>query len=137
MTVQPDSDNRVIPPSFHNDSLNSNDINNNNNYNNNNNQISPISITPSLSNRFSSFKSSPSLSNTANTISIATLNANGLRNSSSKLEFIIEELLFEKHINCLALQQTHSLESAMLPRFRNIIATNNLNPSSYLSYWDY
>src|SRR5947208_7251731 len=128
MTLQPNSDNRVIPPSIHNDSSNRN-INSNNN-NQNNNPFSSISQTSHLTNRFSSFKSSPPLSSIDNTMSIATLNANGLHNSLSKFEYIIEELLLEQHRSCWALQPTDSLDSAILPRFRNIMATHGLNSTT-------
>src|SRR5829696_8212340 len=89
---------------------------NNNNNNNNTNKNQKNNLTPSstidntTSSRFSTLQSSPSLEDSTNTISIASINVRGI-NSTTKFECILEDLI-NKPLSIIGLQETKISEIA-------------------------
>src|SRR4051794_23997096 len=125
--------------------------NNNNNNNNNHNNINgsrDFNLTPGTlpsspttsqisSNRtgFAASYSSPSLDDTSNMISIASLNVRGLASSVPKFDAIIDDL-FNKDISIIGLQETHITEQSANILFKNRCAIWS-KEFPYRAYWDY
>jgi exonuclease III len=130
--------------------------NNNNNYNNinqnNTNQIqqitNPTNTSPNslpsllslesciscINSRFASIDSSPSLEDTSNTISFATLNVRCLTNPS-KFDAILEDLTGDS-ISIIGLQETRLKESAAIPLFKNFWV-KRIKEFDYIAKWDF
>src|SRR5689334_15967470 len=83
---------------------NNNNNNNNTNYDNNNN----VSNSPFNTNRFSSFKTSPPLSDTSSAISFASLNVRGI-NTPSKFDSILNDLI-DINLSVIGFQETKLTE---------------------------
>jgi len=120
---------------------NNSNNNNNSNRNNNNDNINsgapnaPSSMTASSANPlFASSQSSPSLEDTSNTISIATLNVRGI-NNVTKFDSIMDDL-FEKDLSIVGLTETLLNESSAKCLFKNRCALRS-SSYPYRAYWDY
>src|SRR5947208_605665 len=86
------------------------------NYNNNDNNNNDPSIFP-VSGRFATFNSSPSLDDTSQTISFASLNVRGL-NNPTKFDSLLADFS-DLTISVVALQETHLSEATASHLFRN------------------
>ncbi len=99
--------------------------NNNNNRNNNNtgslpSSLIPTQVTPSASSayNFAPSLSSPSLDDTSNTISFASLNVKGFASNVLKFDAIMDDL-FNKDLSVIGLQETHTAERTAELMFKN------------------
>ena len=107
-----------------------NNILSNNNNNDNNNNDPSIS---SVSGRFATFNSSPSLDDTSQTISFASLNVRGL-NNPTKFDSLLADFS-DLNISVVALQETHLSEATASHLFRNF---QSHSPSHFQrSYWSF
>ncbi len=104
---------------------------NNNNNKTNKNKLSNSTPTPS---RFATLQSSPSLEDSTNTISVASINVRGI-NNSTKFESILEDLI-NKPLSIIGIQETKISEIAATTRFKEL--TKRFSAAAlYKSYWDF
>src|SRR5436305_239804 len=85
-----------------------------NNFNNDNLTTNPINSTNS---RFATIQSSPSLEDSTNTVSIASLNVRGI-SSSTKFNTILEDLM-RHSFSAIGLQETKIKESTGISLYKN------------------
>src|ERR1700743_547783 len=124
-SFSPTSPSLVIPNT--NTDLNDSDNDTNNNNNNNNSLHSQHSFATSFS--------SPSLDDSSNTISIASLNVKGFASSVPKFDAVMDDL-FNKNISIIGLQETHIPERSAAILFKQRCAIGS-NTFPYRAYWDY
>src|SRR5215211_7043520 len=122
-----------------NNNRNTNNNNNQNiNQNNNNNNTALNSHTNTNHNappsRFAPLQSSPSLEDSTNTISVATINVRGI-NNITKFENILEDLI-NKPVSIIGMQETKLSEVAAWARHKEF-AQRFPSASLYKSYWDF
>src|SRR5205823_702636 len=98
----------------------------NNNNNNDNNNTS--------SSRFATIQSSPSLEDSTNTVSTASINVRGI-NNPVKFENILEDLI-NKLVSIIGLQETKLSEPAAIAHFKDF--TRRFPAAAqYKAYWDF
>ena len=95
---------------------------------------SNISINQNINTRFSSLDSSPCLSDSSNTVSIASLNVRGI-NNNTKFDAILEDLL-DRSFSVIGLQETKITEIRAASHFKDL-ATRNRVAATYKNYWDF
>src|SRR3954468_7466243 len=102
----------------------------NNNYNNVN-----FANNPNNSNsRFATIQSSPSLEDSTNTVSIASLNVQGI-SSSTKFDTIFEDLM-RRSFSVIGLQETKIRESTGISLYKNF-SKRFANANLFKTYWDF
>ena len=108
-------------------------INDNDNQQDNNNNTNTL-ILPHNTAKFASSQSSPSLEDTSNTISVATLNVRGI-NNQTKFDSIMDDFL-QKDTSIFGLTETLLTSQSGDTMFKNYITTWHTT-HVYRSYWDY
>lgn len=123
-----------VPLSEINNNSNNNLNNNNNNQNNTGTQPSSPSSHVIVNSNFASSQSSPSLDDTSQMISVATLNVRGF-NNSTKFSSVLDDLL-DKDLSIIGLTETRLNESSASSMFKAYCATWH-NTYPYRAYWDH
>src|SRR2546423_14067417 len=113
------------------DTDNSSSSNSNNNSNNGNLATNPINPTNS---RFATIQSSPSLEDSTNTVSIASLNVRGI-SFSTKFDTILEDLM-RHSFSAIGLQETKIKESTGISLYKNF-SKRSANANLYKTYWNF
>ena len=103
----------------------------NNNFNNGNLAINPNN---SINSRFATIQSSPSLENSTNTVSIASLNVWGI-SSPTKFDTILEDLM-RRSFSAIGLQETKIKESTGISLYKNF-SKRSANANLFKTYWDF
>src|SRR5256714_14106455 len=112
------------------DNSSSSSSNNNHNYDNANFANNPNNPTNS---RFATTQSSPSLEDSTNTVSIASLNVRGI-SSSTKFDTILEDLM-RRSFSAIGLQETKIKESTGIALYKNF-SKRSANAHLFKTYWD-
>src|SRR5439155_11472959 len=103
----------------------------NNNFNNGNLAINPNN---SINSRFATIQSSPSLEDSTNTVSIASLNVRDI-SSSTKFDTILEDLM-RRSFSTIGLQETKIKESTGISLYKNF-SKRSVNAHLFKTYWDF
>src|SRR5256885_16707191 len=110
---------------------NSSSSSSNNNFNNGNFANNPNNSTNS---RFVTIQSSPSLEDSTNTVSIASLNVRDI-SSSTKFDTIFEDLM-RRSFSAIGLQETKIKESTGISLYNNF-SKRSTNANLFKTYWDF
>src|SRR5947208_15573611 len=102
--------------------------------NNNLNNFNSSSYNINNANRFSPKQNSPRLNDTSNTISLASLNVQGI-NDICKFDDILDDLIIE-NISVIGLQETRLKELNASSMFNNFISSHHHN-LRYKDYWSF
>src|SRR5438874_307964 len=113
------------------DNSSSSNSSSNNNFNNGNLAINPNN---SINSRFATIQSSPSLEDSTNTVSIASLNVRGI-SSSTKFDTILEDLM-RRSFSAIGLQETKIKESTGISLYKNF-SKRSANAHLFKTYWDF
>jgi exonuclease III len=95
-------------------------------------QVTPFAST---AHNFAPSLSSPSLDDTSNTISFASLNVKGFASNVLKFDAIMDDL-FNKDLSVIGLQETHTAERTAELMFKNRCALWT-DTYPYRAYWSY
>src|SRR6266480_2617508 len=110
---------------------NSSSSSSNNNFNNGNLANNPNN---SINSRFATIQSSLSLEDSTNTVSIASLNVQGI-SSSTKFNTISEDLM-RRSFSAIGLQETKIKESTGISLYKNL-SKRFVNANLFKTYWDF
>src|SRR5436305_6455254 len=113
------------------DTDNNSSSSSNYNFNNGNLATNPINSTNS---KFATIQSSPSLEDSTNTVSIASLNVRGI-SSSTKFDTILEDLM-RRSFSAIGLQETKIKESTGTSLYKNF-SKRSTNAHLFKTYWDF
>src|SRR5439155_24065871 len=103
----------------------------NNNFNNGNLANNPNN---SINSRFATIQSLPSLEDSTNTVSIASLNVQGI-SSSTKFDTILEDLM-RCSFSAIGLQETKIKESTGISLYKNF-SKRSATAHLFKTYWDF
>src|SRR5256885_16895640 len=113
------------------DTDNSSSSSSNNNFNNGNLATNPNN---SINSRFATIQSSPSLENSTNTVSIASLNVRGI-SSPTKFDTIFEDLM-HRSFSAIGLQETKIKEITGISLYKDL-SKRSANAHLFKTYWDF
>src|SRR3954471_8908927 len=88
----------------------------------------------SIDSRFDTIQSSPSLEDSTNTVSIASLNVRGI-SSSTKFDTILEDLM-RRFFSAVGLQETKIKESTGISLYKSL-SKRSADANLYKTYWDF
>src|SRR3954447_349150 len=104
---------------------------NNNNFNNGNLTNNPNN---SINSRFANIQSSPSLEDSTNTVSIASLNVRGI-SFPTKFDTILEDLM-RRFFSAIGLQETKIKESTGISLYKSF-SKRSADANLYKTYWNF
>src|SRR3954453_4259559 len=113
------------------DTDNSSSSSSNSNFNNGNLAINPNN---SIDSRFATIQSSPSLEDSTNTVSIASLNVQGI-SSPTKFDTILEDLMC-RFFSAVGLQETKIKESTGISLYKSF-SKRSADANLYKTYWNF